>query len=297
MSQPEISYKEYFYDLPIDLFCVINPHTQKIIEANNAFELILGWKPIEIIGRSLTELTQDKTAIDKAFSKVKLGVHSLVFEAEFHTKNNLPRWFDWKCYFDSEKQQVFAIGRDITVYKEAQKSLTVQSHIDHLTGVYDRQTFLTYLQNELNSAVRHHYPTAIILIDIDHFKTYNEKQGMQKADECLRQIATLLKTCLRRKTDFLARYENDTFAVLLTHNTIEKAIQSAEYLRSNLEKLVIRHTSDNTQEKITVSLGVSAIKDTSQKTITASEILNAAQRALHISQRRGGNQVHYLDAF
>src|SRR3990167_11319427 len=94
---------------------------------------------------------------------------------------------------------------------------------DEQTGLNNRQMFLTLLQQELSAAFRYHHATAIILLNIDHFRNFNHQYGTQKGDDCIKQIANVLKNILRRKTDFLARFENDEFIVLLTHNDLEKA--------------------------------------------------------------------------
>src|SRR3990167_6109147 len=114
-------HKDYFYDMPIDLFCVIHPDNHQILQANTSFETILGWKSTEIVGQMLETFVSsdaDKINIEKAFSKIKMGILSFTFETEFRTKNNLLRNIDWKCYLDDEKK-IFAIGRDITLHKEA----------------------------------------------------------------------------------------------------------------------------------------------------------------------------------
>jgi len=282
-------YKECFYDMPIDLCCVLNAENRQILQANISFEYILGWKPDEVVGQVIDALAMSETDtanIEKAFSKMKLGVHSFTFEMECKTKNNLHRAIDWKCYINTEKQWIFAIGRDVTELKDAQKKLLQRSHADQVTGLNDRPTFLTVLQTELHGAVRYHYAMAVLLIDVDHFRDFNLRYGTQKGDEHLKQIANILKTCLRRKTDFLARYDGDSFAVLLSHNDLEKALKVAEYLRASLEK----HT-------ISISLGVSAISDKQEKEISSDQMLSTVQRALNISQQHGGNQVNYTKDF
>jgi len=290
--------KEYFYDMPIDLFCVIRVSDRQILQANPSFEYILGWKPEEMVGQLIDTFVNsemDKANIEKAFAKINLDVHTLTFETEFRSKNNSFRWIDWKCYIDDEKQNIFAIGRDVTTLKETQKQLLQQSLTDRVTGVADRQTFLKLLQKELIEGMRLHHATSVIMVDIDHFKNFNERFGIQKGDDCLRQVATALKTCLRRKTDFLARFENDEFAVLLSHNNLEKAIKSAEYLRSSLEKFALRQESDKTHQPITISLGVASVAENATKEVASEVMLASAQHALSVSQHRGGNQVNYAE--
>jgi diguanylate cyclase (GGDEF)-like protein/PAS domain S-box-containing protein len=288
MSQPDLNeQKTYFYDMPIDLFCVIDIDKKQILQANPSFEYILGWKEAEVINQpfiTFVNAEEDIANIDKAFSKIKLGIHSLTFETDFKTKNNLVRNIDWKCYIDAENQLVYAIGRDITAHKENQKILIQQSHHDELTGLNNRQVFLTLLQQELSASFRYHHPTAIILLNIDHFKNFNQQYGTQKGDDCIKQIANILKTTLRRKTDFLARFENDEFIVMLTHNELEKALKSAEYLRENLSKV----------NKVTVSISVCALSEKLEKEPSIDQVIGALRQAMMLNRKNGENQINYV---
>ena len=279
--------KTYFYDMPIDLFCIIHTENKEILQSNPSFEYILGWKEDEVINKPFSTFINNETDvanIDKAFSKIKLGIHSLTFETEFKTKNNLVRNIDWKCYIDVENQMVYAIGRDITPHKENQKLLIQQAHLDEPTGLNNRQVFLTVLQQELSASFRYRHPTAVILFNIDHFRNFNLQYGVQKGDDCIKQIANTLKTSLRRKTDFLARFENDEFIVLLTHNDLEKALKSAEYLREILNK----------NGKITLSLSVCAIPEKLEKEPTIDQVIGALRQAMMLNRKNGENQINYV---
>ncbi len=279
--------KAYFYDMPIDLFCVIHGESKQIIQANPSFEYILGWKEAEVINQPFSTFIntpEDIANVDKVFSKITLGIHSLAFETEFKTKNNLVRNIDWKCYVDIEAQLVYAIGRDITQHKENQKLLILQSHHDEPTGLNNRQVFLTLLQQELSAAYRYHHSTAIILLNIDHFRNFNLQYGTQKGDDCIKQIANILKNTLRRKTDFLARFENDEFIVLLTHNDLEKALKSAEYLRENLNKV----------NKVTLSISVCALSEKMDKEATIDQVIGALRQAMMLNRKNGENQINYV---
>lgn len=295
-NDAELHYQENFYQLPIDLCCVIDVNSQRISHANSAFETILGWKTAEIVGQKLSKLAFDETSsntVEKTFSKITLGLHTLTFEMQCQCKSSQQRWISWKCYLDDKTQQFFAIGRDITHYKEIEKLLIKQSNMDNLTGVFGRQTFYTLLQKELDNASRYAFDTAILIINIDHFKEYNYTHGVEKGDECLRQVALTLKASLRRKTDFLARFSNDEFAVLLTHNDLAKALKVGEYLRASLEKLAIQHGATDIAQSITVSIGITATTPENRE-LTPEQLLNAAIRAMNMSQQRGGNQINYV---
>lgn len=297
-NHPADPNNNYFYEMPIDLLCVIQVETRKIISANISFEYTLGWKSNEVMGNTLNAFVDtetDRESVDKMFSKVNLGVHSISFETGLRAKNNLVRHIDWKGYIDSDNGHIYIIGRDITPRKEAEKVLSQQANIDPVTHIPNRQTFLTLLKNEISGAVRYHYATAIIMIDIDHFSAFNEQNGMQKGDECLRYVASALRTCLRRKTDFLARFENDSFVVLLSHNDQEKAIKSAEYLRASLEKLATSNNPAESHQPITISLGIVSIPENMENEVSSEVVLSAVKRALSISQQHGGNQVNYVE--
>lgn len=290
-----IKHKINFYDIPIDLFCIIHTESHQIIQANTAFEYILGWKETEVIGKALQTFAStdsNRENIDKAFSKIKLGIHSLTFEAALKAKNDTIRDIDWKCCIDAENQCIYAIGRDITQHKETQKLLIQQSHHDTLTGLNNRQTFLTLLQQELSSTFRYQYATAILLLNIDHFRHFNQQYGERQGDECIKHIANTLKTVLRRKTDFLARFDTDflarfdgdEFIILLTHNDLEKALKSAEYLRENINKT----------GKVTLSFSICALPDKTDKEFTIDHIIGALKEAMRLNRQNGTNQINYV---
>jgi len=289
---------ESFYQLPIDLCCAINLKDQYFVLANTAFENILGWKSNELIGKSMEEFVEKShlDTVEKSFSKIKLGSKSVHFEIPFQCKNKQPRWIAWRGYADVKQQILFIIGRDITEYREIEHNLQDKIQLDKTTGILDRQTFLSLLDKELSSSFRYHYPTAIIILDIDDFNVYNKQYGFQKADNYLKLVAIALKSCLRRKTDVLARLGNDEFAVLLGHNDIEKASRVAEYLHANIEKLVSPTTSDHSQKQLTVSIGIATIQENTKSVVTQETLLETAYKALATSQRQGGNQINSLEA-
>lgn len=276
-----------FCELPIDLCCIVDQTSRTVLFANNAFENILGWPATEIVGKKLDEFMSTPIDIDKlekAFSKLSRGVRLLNFEAAIRTKNNVARHVDWRGYIDEKKPQLYFIGRDITAYLEAQKTLVAEKQTDRLTGVQDRGTFLAILSKEIEGALRYHYPLSVILADIDHFGKYVDDFGVKKGDDCLKKIAIELKTCLRRKTDLLARFENDAFIVLLSHNELEKGIRSAGYIQQNL----VAARSD-----VTLSFGVVGITG-NEKVVSVESVITKLRQTLNAARRNGGNQVMFM---
>lgn len=298
MTKSTGNFKEQFYDLPINLCGVLDLEKFQVVQANSAFEAILGWKPDEIVGQAFHEFIaseEGRVNTQKLFSKIQSGIHSLSFETEFRCKNTQTRWIGWRGYADDASNLLYLIGHDITTHKETQKTLTSQTHIDALTGTFNRQLFMSVLQTETSGALRYHYAVAIVLINVDHLDEYNSLYGYAQSDACLKHIAHTLKTALRRKTDFLARLEEDKFVVLLPHNNLEKATKAAEYLRTNLENVTAKLTASDSPLKLTISLGVAAISEKAEQQFTIDQILKAAKFGVDHSKQQGGNQVSFVE--
>ena len=97
------------------------------------------------------------------------------------------------------------------------------------------------------------------MIDIDHFKTYNDHYGHQEGNECLKQGAAVLKTCINRDTDMLARYGGEEFGCILPVTDMEGAMSIAGLLRKSVEALAISHAKSDTADYVTISLGVASM--------------------------------------
>jgi diguanylate cyclase (GGDEF)-like protein len=100
---------------------------------------------------------------------------------------------------------------------EAHAQVEALSQTDALTGIANRRRFDTRLDEEWTRVVRHGQTLGLLLIDIDHFKRYNDRHGHQQGDACLRRVAQLLAGCAGRPTDVVARYGGEEFAILLPH--------------------------------------------------------------------------------
>jgi diguanylate cyclase (GGDEF)-like protein len=121
------------------------------------------------------------------------------------------------------------------------KNLLILSTRDGLTGIPNRRHFDEFLAKEWNRAVRSESPLSLIMIDIDHFKPYNDHYGHQKGDLCLQQIASILEEHSRREGDLAARYGGEEFALVLPETTLSNAALNAEKIRTAIEKRAIPH--------------------------------------------------------
>ncbi len=163
------------------------------------------------------------------------------------------------------------------------------SALDGLTGIANRRRFDQLFEREWNRAARSGHPLALILCDIDYFKEFNDHYGHQAGDTCLRQLAHLLESTLRRGGDLAARYGGEEFAILLPDTTLANAIALAETLRESLRKLAIPHAGSHIGASLSVSFGVAAALPSRGRSTT--ELLREADEALYGAKAAGRDRV------
>ena len=164
------------------------------------------------------------------------------------------------------------------------------AYLDGLTGVTNRRGFDEMLAREWRVALRNESPLGLILMDVDHFKAYNDHYGHLKGDATLQWVAQTLATSLRRPADVLARYGGEEFACLLPHATVAQALQTAEYLRERIEEGAREHVASPVAPVITVSLGATARVPTAIDS-DARALLADADALLYRAKQGGRNRV------
>jgi diguanylate cyclase (GGDEF)-like protein len=153
--------------------------------------------------------------------------------------------------------------------------------VDELTGVKNRRRFREDLELYFALSSRHAGPLSLVMLDVDHFKRYNDAFGHPAGDDILRVLAGLLVDDTR-KLDVASRYGGEEFAILLPSTTADQAVAMAERLRERIERYPWLHHA------VTASLGVAT---TCAATPTSAALVEAADRALYCSKRLGRNRV------
>jgi len=191
--------------------------------------------------------------------------------------------------------------RDVTRQKEtelaleaAMAELAEQATTDELTRLPNRRRFDETLPREWRRASRVGDPLSLLLIDVDHFKAFNDRYGHQGGDECLRFIADTIAAVIRRPHDLVARYGGEEFVAVLPATTLEGAVQIAESLRSIVAAMAVPHAGSQ-NGTITVSVGVASAVPTSEGQPAA--LIAAADGALYAAKRNGRNRVAVADRF
>ncbi len=170
----------------------------------------------------------------------------------------------------------------------ANARLTQLSATDGLTGVGNRRAFDQALQKEVGRAARDAQQVSLVMIDVDHFKLYNDHYGHPAGDECLRHIAALVDRCLRRPPDIVARVGGEEFAALLPDTDPSGAMDVAQRIREGLHRAELPHAA-SPFGLITVSIGVATLSPTPGT--DGQTLLAQADEALYRAKQSGRDSV------
>jgi diguanylate cyclase (GGDEF)-like protein len=164
---------------------------------------------------------------------------------------------------------------------------------DPLTGTKNRRVFDEHLELLWQQAIVNERPLAILLIDIDHFKAYNDFYGHQAGDLALRQVAQTIQKLIRRPLDILTRYGGEEFALILYDVDDQHAKEVAERVRTVVGELNIEHRASGPYSRVTISVGVAALRPTAER--SPGGALQLADQALYEAKRQGRNRVEFRD--
>ncbi|MFH1176791.1 MAG: diguanylate cyclase [Acidobacteriota bacterium] len=173
--------------------------------------------------------------------------------------------------------------------QQANELLSELSYLDALTGIANRRRFEERLEAEWKRAVRAHTPLTMLMIDIDHFKAFNDTYGHQRGDLCLKSVAAALSDGLPRAGDSVARYGGEEFAVILPLTDRAGAVKVAEQLRLRIEELGIAHRASEVSRAVTISCGVATFVPTTE--IEVEELIRLADEALYRAKQSGRNRT------
>jgi len=165
---------------------------------------------------------------------------------------------------------------------------------DGLTGIQNRRMFDQHIKRVWQQAVREEERVAVLLVDIDCFKNYNDRYGHQAGDECLRAVATSLSQSARRPLDFVARYGGEEFAVVLYEASREYAAEVLTRIQRSIAELNIPHEASTAATRLTVSIGAAFIMPTVSR--TPEGLIQLADEALYSAKEQGRNRVVVMEA-
>ena len=198
-------------------------------------------------------------------------------------------WALWIRNTMAREAELMQIVRERTQQlEEANRRLEALSYADPLTGVSNRRAFDEERDVEWRRGVRSRKPISLLMIDIDHFKKFNDTYGHPAGDKCLATVASALAGVVRRAADTLARYGGEEFVALLPETDAAGAMAIAERMRAAVESLAIPNAA-GVGGRVTVSIGHATMVATdAAETAT---LMHAADAALYTSKHGGRNRV------
>lgn len=177
------------------------------------------------------------------------------------------------------------LQKELEIKNEELERLSSQ---DGLTGIANRRVFDEFIKSEWARAGRNKSSLSLIMIDIDHFKVYNDNYGHQGGDDCLRQVAQKLADAVNRPADLVARYGGEEFVVVMPCTDLEGAKNIAEALCLGISALAVPHAHSSTADHVTISLGVACVVPSVDG--KSESLITMADEALYKAKEAGRNQ-------
>ena len=268
----------------------------KRIFVSPASRELLGYEPEELLGKTPMELAhgEDCERLAEMIDALQKGQSPPAVQYRARRGDGTYVWVETQGRYLGEKEGAVLAVRDITRRKiaedklaEATRNLLLLATTDGLTSLNNRRSFDNTLAKEFARCARESQPLALILIDVDHFKRFNDTYGHQAGDDCLKALSSRLAKLTRRPADFAARYGGEEFAVILPNMSERSALHFAEKYRKLIEEMHLEH-SGSPFGVVTVSLGL-ACEIPGQE--TSARLLRRADEALYRAKSEGRNRV------
>ncbi len=270
----------------------------RYLMVNRQFEQVHGLEPGAAIGKTDDQLFPDDLADvrisqDRAILQTGRRLDSEeVIETAEGARIYLTKRFPI-CNEQGLAVSVGCIAADITDRKTLEDQLRSLSLKDGLTGLANRRFFDETLAREWARMKRAKKPLAIVMVDIDHFKQYNDHYGHHQGDECLKRTAAVLQSVFLRPGDFAARYGGEEFALVLPNTDAAGAVRVAERVQAGMESLGLAHETSPVAPRVTLSLGVASMTPAADAGET--ELLERADQALYQAKDTGRNSVRLFE--
>ncbi len=268
-----------------------------------AVQWTMGWDPHELIGTTYQDSIvhpDDIPAMTATLEALKSGEPAKSLTYRCRKKDGTYLWMEANISLYCDRVTGEPVGyvnvvRNIAERKAAEEklqdaylALEAIASIDPLTGIANRRLLDETLDQEWRRACRTGGPLSLLLLDVDHFKLYNDLYGHVRGDNCLRQIAAAALQVFQRSGDTVARFGGEEFAVILPETNNHSAFEMAERLRRTVEEHKIEHAGSSHQV-VTVSIGCSTV--VAERDANMSTLIEAADQALYEAKRAGRNRV------
>ncbi|MDD2853519.1 MAG: diguanylate cyclase [Desulfuromonadaceae bacterium] len=306
VHESEEKHRIMFMDSP-DAYLIIRDGV--FVDCNRSSEVMLRGDRTQIVGRTPGSLSPDFQPDGNESSQAAKEKINEAFRNGSNTFEWVHRRLDGSDFFVEVtiasmllegKQTLFTCWRDITERKQAEKALEESkraleaiSITDGLTGIANRRRFDEVLSQEYARHARSGMQLSLILLDIDHFKAFNDNYGHVAGDDCLREVGRVIADCSARPADLAARYGGEEFACILPETDGTGAVIIAEQIRRGIQVLAIPHKGSDSADCVTASLGVVTVQcDANGSTVS---IISQADELLYRAKSNGRNRVEFVN--
>ena len=277
--------------------------TGRPVVSNLKLQEMLGYSEKELSNMTFSDFSdaEDATTNMALLDDLINGkIESYQLEKRYYRKDGELIWGDVTSalFSSTDPQSFFVIGMvaDITERKMAEQQLQKAyqemeylSNRDGLTNIANRRYFDQYLSSEWQRATRNSKSLALIILDIDFYKPFNDTYGHLAGDNCLKQIARILEETVKRSTDVAARYGGEEFAVILPETDLCGANVVANHIQTAISALQIPHKGSHINKFVTVSIGVATtMPDMDWEPV---DLINKTDKALYQAKQNGRNRV------
>jgi diguanylate cyclase (GGDEF)-like protein/PAS domain S-box-containing protein len=261
---------------------------------------VVGWRADQLTGTlALAGVNgEDLPQVEQLVAALKCGETDdgrIIYRTRHRQKGEI--WLESTMHATrkpetGEVDGVVAVSRDMTTRKELEDKLAVLATLDGLTGIANRRRFDERLKEEWARARRDNTPLSLLLIDVDHFKTFNDQYGHQAGDACLHSIAQALAEQARRPADLAARYGGEEFALILPDTDAVGCEQVSGSVRRAIRNRRIVHALNLPSALVTVSLGGATTQPGAiQAPTDSTSLIEAADQALYSAKDSGRDRL------
>lgn len=270
----------------------------RAVYASPSLARVLGYDPATFVGRDPIDIVvdEDRAGLIQAITDFIARADGVEMRQRVRVRhaNGSLLWVEGSAVAKQDLSSVVLVLRDVSDRVRIEEELAALALQDALTGLANRRAFDQTLGREWLRTRRDSAEMSLLLLDLDHFKQFNDGYGHQAGDDCLRSVAHCIRSLLLRPGDLACRYGGEELAVILGGTGREGAEHMAERLRAGVEALRIPHAYNGGNAVVTVSIGAATAMARIGGTMRMPEgILQAADHALYRAKHEGRNRASH----